>query len=131
MKTWESYLQPASVPVPFRVAAWLNDYTNLDTIRRAQRDTSDQELMDVLIALRKASLLWEGRSSAVGSNSAPSSEVATPSKQAGITTGQAAQRLGITTRAVTQALTDGRLNGRKIGVRWVIQPESLTTYRSH
>ena len=46
-----------------------------------------------------------------------------------ITTEQAAESLGVSTRRVLQFITTGRLRARKIGRDWLIDPRNLDKLR--
>lgn len=46
-----------------------------------------------------------------------------------VTAGQAAERLGCTARAITKAIENRKLLGRKVGHQWLIRVQDLDTYR--
>lgn len=59
-----------------------------------------------------------------GAGSVPPRERGAPCLR-GISTVDAASRLGVTDRAVRKALLNGRLTGVKTGGRWIVDPDSI------
>lgn len=125
----QPYLHGAHAPVvvvPARVAAWLNR-RGLDALRAAARGV-DVEVDSVLDALHLAGQQW--RTSAYAEASAevawPQAEVAPPLTS--MSTGQAADRLGITERAVRMAITAGRLPAEMVDGRWQINRDDFEHY---
>jgi excisionase family DNA binding protein len=49
----------------------------------------------------------------------------------GLTTEEAASRLGITTRAVVKLCKEGKLDARKHGRDWDITPDSVQAYQEN
>ncbi len=106
--------------VPGRVAAWLASQAGLDRLRIEVRGT-DAEVDAVLNALAVAAGAW--RTSAIGSWASPVAEVGPQSVW--MTTADAASELDVTPRAVTLAITEGRLPAEKVGGRWRIPREAV------
>ena len=123
-----AYLHGGDSPVvivPARVARILVRRFALDRYHVANRGR-DPELDSVLVALKTAGVRW--RASFVGSSDAPDEEVLPASV---LTTRQAAQLLGMTSRAVRFALAEGRLEGRLLDSRrWEVSRESVEHYRA-
>lgn len=113
------------VIVPARVAAWIASRTELRGARISARG-DDPEVYAVLAALHRAALTW--RTSATGSPTPPPPEVTTPSKW--MSTSQAAQRLGVTDRAIRNAISSGRLPAQSVDGRWRITREDIEHYRA-
>jgi len=115
----------AVVIVPARVAAWLSRHARLDELR-AQVRGADAEVDNVLVALAVASATW--RTSATGSTHAPEPEVRALSPWMSST--QAADLLGITSRAVRLAIGEERLPAEQVDGRWRITREDVEHYRA-
>ena len=113
------------VVVPARVAAWIAGRTALKGARISARG-DDPEVYAVLAALHRAALTW--RTSATGSPTPPEPEVATPSKWMSAT--QAANRLGVTDRAIRTAIATQRLPAENVDGRWRITTENIEHYRA-
>lgn len=113
------------VVVPARVASWLLRHAALDRIRAEVRG-ADPEVDAVLVALRVAGLYW--RASATGSVVAPEPEAGALSQW--LSTTQAADRLGITDRAVRLAISERRLPAEQVAGRWRITREDVEHYRA-
>lgn len=109
--------------VPGRVAAWLSTNTGLDRLRVEVRGT-DAEVDAVLNALAVAAGAW--RTSAIGSWEAPVAEVGASSPW--MNSVDAASELDVTPRAVTLAITEGRLPAEKVGGRWRISREAIAQH---
>ncbi|WP_171467684.1 helix-turn-helix domain-containing protein [Cellulosimicrobium sp. 72-3] len=118
--------QGPAVMVPARVAAWLEVRAGLSSVRAKARGT-DPEVDAVLFALRMAGLAW--RTSATGSEVEPEPEVPRESSQ-WLSTGQAAELLGITDRAVRLAIREGRLDAEQVAGRYRISRPNFEHYRA-
>jgi excisionase family DNA binding protein len=110
-----------------RVCAMLNKLLGLDKIRSQVRGQNPQ-LDQALLAIQLAALATE--TSGSGSSPAPQPEVAPRSKQQlnTVSTTTAASSLGITDRAIRQAITEKRLTATKVDGRYRITPDDLATY---
>lgn len=109
------------VVIPARVCAWLERYASLNEVRIRERG-ADPEVDAVLVAVRLAALTW--RTTATGTPVAAKAE-ADPDLEQWMSTGQAAERLGITDRAVRLAIQEQRLNATNVAGRWRITKEDL------
>lgn len=109
------------VVVPARVCAWLERYASLNEVRIQERG-ADPEVDAVLVAVRLAALTW--RTTATGTAVAAKPEAPTDLNQ-WMSTGQAAERLGITDRAVRLAIKENRLKATNLDGRWRITAEDL------
>ncbi|MFE5293003.1 helix-turn-helix domain-containing protein [Isoptericola sp. NPDC056618] len=119
-------IEGPAVVVPARVAAWLDARANLSALRMKSRG-ADPEVDDVLLGLRVAALAW--RTSATGSAVDPEPEVPRESSQ-WLSTGQAANLLGITDRAVRLAIREGRLVAEQVAGRYRISRANVEHYRA-
>lgn len=115
-----------AVLVPARVAAILERHAGLTDLRVRTRGI-DPEASAVLEALRFAAMSW--RSSATGTTDDTEPEPAQDSEQ-WLTTGQAAELVGVTARAIRKAVTEGRLSASKVGNHNRISREDLEHYRA-
>jgi excisionase family DNA binding protein len=113
------------VVVPARVAAWLGRHAQLDRLRTQIRG-ADAEVDSVLVALAVAGAYW--RTSATGSACAPEAEVGALSPW--VSTTQAADLLGIGSRAVRLAIAETRLPAERVDGRWRIAREDIEHYRA-
>lgn len=114
------------VLVPARVAAWLEKRAGLSSLRARARG-ADPEVDAVLLALRVAGLAW--LTSATGSEVEPEPEVRRESSQ-WLSTGQAAELLGMTDRGVRLAISEGRLEAEKVADRYRISRSNVEHYRA-
>lgn len=113
--------------VPGRVAAWLVRRLQLDRVRAEIRG-QDPEVDAVLVGLTVAGAAWRARTgSAAGTTVAPTSE---PAGEYPLSTKDAADRLGLSTRAVTKAAKAGRLGGHQRDGRWYFNPADIEIYRT-
>jgi excisionase family DNA binding protein len=85
--------------------------------------------------LREAARLWEQRrdetASADGNAETATTEAAPESDLlGGMPTAGAATLLGVTERRVRQLLDGGLLAGRKVGRQWLVDRDSIETYRT-
>lgn len=122
----ESYIHGVTAPIviiPARVATWLERYAGLNDLRIRARG-NDPEVDSVLQALHRAALHW--RTSVTGTSQAPAPEEPTESKW--MSTTQAADRLGITDRAVRLAIAQKRLHATSLNGRWRITPEDIAHF---
>ena len=113
------------VIVPARIAAWLERHASLNEVRIRSRG-ADPEVDAVLAALRLAALTW--RTAVTGSTNAPEPELPPQSKY--YSTSEAAERLGITDRAVRLAIAQNRLNATNLHGRWRITPEDIAHFKA-
>jgi len=118
-------VEGAVAVVPARVAAWLDARLNLSQVRQAVRG-NDPEVDNVLLALRLVAMTWPA--SAHGSEARKSPEIAPPCAWVG--TRHAADRLGITERAVRQAIETQRLPAEQVDGRWRITRDDIEHYRA-
>ena len=125
----EAYIHGVAAPIvilPARVAAWLERHAGLNDLRVRARG-NDPEVDSVLQAMHRASLHW--RTTATGSNHAPEPEAPTDLNQ-WLSTTQAADRLGITDRAVRLAIAEHRLPATNLNGRWRITPEDIAHFKA-
>lgn len=124
----QAYVHGIGAPVvivPARIAAWLERNLSLNQARINARG-ADPEVDSVLNALRVAALTW--RATVTGSSQAPEPEVARESKW--YSTTEAAERLGITDRAVRLAIKEKRLHATDLGGRWRITTEDVEHFKA-
>jgi excisionase family DNA binding protein len=125
----EAYIHGVAAPIvilPARVAAWLERHAGLNDLRVRARG-ADPEVDSVLQALHRASLHW--RTTVTGSNQAPAPEAPTELNQ-WLSTTQAADRLGITDRAVRLAIAEHRLPATSLNGRWRITREDIAHFKA-
>lgn len=130
------------VVISGRVAAYLGRYAGLDDYR-AQHRGRDAEVDEALVALRVVAMAWRAR--AVGTAASPdvvddagcadTTVRATGTQPAassshGLTTTQAAARLGVGAEAIRKAIREERLPAQQLDGRWWIEPEALEHYRA-
>jgi excisionase family DNA binding protein len=118
-----------TVVVPHRVAWQLVERAGLGSYATETRGR-DEEVDNVLMALRIAARVWEQdcTSATSGSRLAEVAEVPAPSGL--MSTKQAADRLDITDRAVRLACRQGRLPALREGRSYRIDPAHLEHYRT-
>lgn len=118
----------AVVVVPARVAAWLERYADLRTLRTAHRG-ADPVVDGVLVALGVAAATWrqQAAGSVRGTDLAPSAEPVTCSQ---LTTAEAGLLLGIGPRAVRKAIAERRLQAERHGDSWRIEREVVEHFRA-
>lgn len=120
-----AYIHGVGAPVvviPARVCAWLERHARLNEVRIRERG-SDPEVDAVLVALRLAALTW--RTTATGSPVAAKPEEPASLNQMWFSSREAADRLGVTDRAVRLAIQERRLNAASINGRWRITKEDI------
>ena len=112
-----------------REAMALLAFPGLDAYQRQHRG-ADADLDRAISKLRLASAAFRsGAGSALGTfRTEPPEPV--PRSDGRLTTGQAASLLGVTSRAVTKAITEGRLPAERSGSRWLIDADNVTLYRA-
>ncbi len=123
-------LEPGApaVFVPGPLCALL-DRLALDDLRKRERGAVP-ELDALLLAIHLAGLSYETNRSA----SAPGTlldntpEPVAQSTACGVS--EAADRLAISTRAVRQAATEGRLTGQLVSGRWLFEPSNIEAFRA-
>lgn len=118
------------VVVPARVAALLMRRAGLDDYHRAHRG-EDPELDAVLVGLKTAAAAWRAMHVPSDSGSAVVELAAQqrPSPRQ-LSTAQAARALGISPRAVRQAIAENRLDAEVVGGRYVLTPDDVAHYRA-
>lgn len=124
----EAYIHGVTAPIviiPARVATWLERHAGLNDLRIRSRG-NDPEVDSVLQALHRAALHW--RTTVTGSNHAPEPEEAPQSKWMGTT--EAADKLGITDRAVRLAIAQHRLHATSLNGRWRITQEDIAQFKA-
>lgn len=119
------------VIVTGRVAAYLGRYAGLDDFR-VQHRGRDGEVDETLLALRLVAMAWR-EARGVGSvdttgRPTPAQPVAESSQ--GLTTNQAAARLGVGAEAVRKAIREERLPAQQIDGRWRITPEAIEHFKA-
>jgi len=122
-RAWADYLHGPGVFVPCSVAAWLNDRYRLDLVRAQVRGT-DPDVDAVLMAITQAAKAW--RLTDYGSIPGPLSE---PARQL-VSTGKAADILGISGRAVRAAIINRKLPAQRVDGRWQIERHDIDNYRT-
>jgi excisionase family DNA binding protein len=115
-----------AVVLSARTAAWLERHAGLTSLRVRVRGT-DPAISRELEEVRRAGMLW--CASATGSPVAPEPELAAPSKQ-WLSTGQVAELLNVTDRAVRLACASGRLEAVQVAGRYRITREAIAHYRA-
>lgn len=133
-------LDGPSVEVPGWACDWLERHTNLAAQRTSARG-DDPTVDDVLVAIRHAALAWRER--VTGSASALESMTSSPHGSALgsrvtagsesnmselLSTGDAADLIGITDSAVRIACRAGRLSARRVGQTWLITERDALKY---
>jgi len=115
------------VVVPAWFARWLELNTDLGR-QRINRRGQDPAVDEVLVALHFAAThaAASDRPSAAGSVPPRLPEVR---QELPLTVSELAERVGITGRAVRQAITAGRLHAHRSGHRWFIDPADADNYR--
>ncbi len=115
-----------SAIVTGRAAAVLERQLDLAGLRVRTRGV-DPEVSDVLEAIREAAEAWRG--SAVGTTEAPEPE---PPRTLStwVTAAEAADLLGISSRAVRKAIAEGRLEAEQVGDRWRVAREDVEQFRA-
>lgn len=119
----EHYLHGGVVIVPERVAAFLLRYAGLGRLSSQVRG-ADAEVDAVLVALGTAGQQW--RTSVTGSEVAPVSEVV--ARSGWLSSTQAGEQLGVTSRAVLLAISEQRLQAEKVDGRWRLNREDVEHY---
>lgn len=115
-----------AVLVPARIAALLEAKANLSALRVRTRGV-DPEATDVLEALHVAAMSWRG--SACGTEVAAEAEPAALS-ESWVTTGEAADLVGISSRAIRKAIAEQRLPATEDGGRHRISREDVEHFRA-
>ena len=117
--------QGAVVVVPARVADYLTRHAGLGQYRKTHRG-HDPEIDAALLAIAVVGASWSG--TGTGTVHTNPQEPRTGSTSVG--TAEAAVRLGITSRAVTKAIAEGRLQATKNGSTWRIHRADLDHFRA-
>lgn len=125
-RSWRIKVTDSSSLITGRVAAIM--YAELDmSSLRMRALASDPELYDQLLSLHESALEW--RASATGSAVAAEPEVTRELKQ-WMSTGQVASHLGITDRAVRQAIARSALKATQVDGRYRITREDMEHFRA-
>lgn len=114
-----------AVVLDARTCAWLERYAGLTSLRVRVRGTDPQISRD-LQDIRVAALAWRG--SAAGTERDTKPELAAESEW--LSTGQVADELMITDRAIRKAISEGRLTATNLNGRYRISREDLEHYRA-
>lgn len=117
--------------LPPWAAAWLERTTNIAQQRRAARG-QDPGLDHVLRVILYTASLEPGFGSGPGSadgTSAPAGAEPMPALSLPLETVKAAALLGISSRAVRRAITEGRLPAHRVGNRWLIERADVAQYQ--
>ncbi|KTR11068.1 helix-turn-helix domain-containing protein [Curtobacterium citreum] len=133
----EHYVHADFVVVPGRVIAYLERAARLDDFRIQHRG-QDPQVDEVLRAMHIAALRWRTAVTAAAApapSSVDTTAHTTPAQpdgesSYGLTTGQAAARLGVGAEAVRKAIREGRLPAEQHDGRWRITPEVIEHYRA-
>jgi excisionase family DNA binding protein len=118
-----------SVRVPGRIAAWLVRRAGLSDLRLSMRGV-DPELDAVMEAIVMTAAAWRlqrGATSDLGSEQGKHPDVSSGST---LTTTEAADLLGVSSRAIRLAIADSRLDARASGGVWLIDREDLERFRA-
>ena len=115
-----------AVVLDARTCAWLERYAGLSSLRVKVRGT-DPHISAQLEAVRFAAMSWRG--SATGTRDDTEPEPPTQSEQ-WLSTGQAADLAGVTSRAIRKAISDARLPANDVGGRYRISREDLEHWKS-
>lgn len=115
--------------VPARVAEeFLRVFTRGVLYSRAKGIPVNTDMVVVLDALQRAAMAEDAAGSDLGTMVGGPVNVVVADVPL-VTAGQAAERLGCTARAITKAIGNGTLLGRKVGHQWLIREQDLDTYR--
>lgn len=106
-----------------RVCAYLETALHIDDFRRG--GVPDPEVASVLEAMRGVASAWRG--SVLGTRDALKPEP----RREWISTGEAAQQLQLTPRAITKAIHEGRLRATSSDGRWRINREDLAHFMAN
>ncbi|WIB16278.1 helix-turn-helix domain-containing protein [Curtobacterium sp. MCPF17_050] len=119
------------VIVSGRVAAFLGRYAGLDDFR-VQNRGRDAEVDETLVALRLVAMAWrETRGvGSVDTTVRPTPPQPVGESSQGLTTAQAAARLGVGAEAVRKAIREERLPAQQIDGRWRITPEAVEHFKA-
>jgi excisionase family DNA binding protein len=118
-----------AVVVPARVAeAMIRLLTLGVTEGRLKGIPVNTDMVVVLDALQRAAMAEDAVGSDLGTMVGDPVSVVVADVPL-VTAGQAAERLGCTARAITKAIENGKLLGRKVGHQWLIREQDFDTYR--
>jgi excisionase family DNA binding protein len=115
-----------AVVIDARTAAWMLKYADISRLRVRVRGI-DPRISRALEEITVVGLEW--RTSATGTPVAAKPEPATNSEQ-WLSTGQAADLVGVTCRAIRKAIAEARLPATQVGGRYRISREDLEHYRT-
>lgn len=121
----DAYIHAGLVIIPGRIAALLERAARLDELRTKARGR-DPEFDNVMLALHQAAIEW--RTSTYGSTRDTDGEEERTSTWVG--TSSAANQLGISRRAIQQAIDEQRLPAQMIENRWQIDRTDLAQYKA-
>lgn len=112
-----------SVTVPQRIAHWLESQAGLTADRRINLRITDPSAYEVLAALHLAALSHRSGNGTKTAGAQPDPQDLTP----WMTAREAAERLGVTDRAIRKWCQAGRLPAIRHGHRWLINRQHLPT----
>jgi excisionase family DNA binding protein len=115
-----------AVVLDARTCAWLEKYAGLTSLRVRVRGT-DPAISKQLEDIRTAAMAWRG--SATGTTDDIEPEPATDSDR-WLSTGQAADLAGVTSRAIRRAIAEARLPANEVGGRYRISRDDLEHYKA-
>ncbi|WGY04324.1 helix-turn-helix domain-containing protein [Nocardioides sp. QY071] len=115
-----------AVVVSARACAFLEQYAGLTTLRVRVRGV-DPQLSKELEEIRLAAMHWRG--SAAGTTDDTKPEPAAKSDQ-WLSTGQAAELAGVTSRAIRKAIANGRLPANEIGGQYRVSREDIEHFKA-
>lgn len=117
------------VVVPARVAAWLAREVDLQRLRIAVRG-QDDERDAVLVAIGVVAEWWTRARRAGAAGGTSDASAAEPTTSSGpMSTAEAAEALGISSRAVRRAIAERRLPAVRHGRGWLIDRADVRRYR--
>lgn len=125
-RSWRIRVDDHSSLITGRVAAILHERLDLASLRTAALGR-DPDLYDQLLSLYEASLEW--RAAATGTEVAAEAELPGESRQ-WMSTGEVANHLMITDRAVRRAIARGALKATDVGGRYRITREDMEHYKA-
>ncbi len=120
-------LDGPTVVVPAWLARWLELHTDLDR-QRINRRGMDPAVDGVLVALHFAAVHAAASATASVTGSAPPRLPEVP-RESSMSVSELAEQVGITGRAVRNAIATGRLPAHRLADRWLIDRADADHYR--
>lgn len=114
------------VIVSGRVAAWLLTRADLANHHRAHRG-DDPEVDQTLVALKLAAYSWQAGMTGDGHRPAPTPDTGTECPL--MTTQQAADKYGTTSRSIRRRIHAQQLPAVRVGHQWLIPASALDRYQ--